>query len=212
MTTPTLAQYNCFHSMLCMPSAAKACCDSFDGEIVFIPAGTAAADSDVTAKLYLITYYLLCALSGTTLCTQRGLTDFVDFRLVEGKDQAVLMKGQLSPLISSARNSNISVSLEALQYVAMQANVDAISQFRIVRRFEYDFRIPGIDVIMIHLQSGENGPLHLIEVYEFRRPWVRKLASAIIAVFDFVWPGIAFMLKLVGLGGGKQIQRESKKA
>ena len=63
MTTPTLAQYNCFHSMLCMPSAAKACCDSFDGEIVFIPAGTAAADSDVTAKLYLITYYVLALCS-----------------------------------------------------------------------------------------------------------------------------------------------------
>ena len=153
--------------------------------------------------------YLLCAFSGTTLCTQRGLTDFVDFRLVEGKDQAVLVKGELSPLLSSTRNSNISVSLEALQYVAKQANV---GDMRIVRRFEYDFRIPGIDVIMIHLQSGENGPLHLVEVYEFRRPWVRKLASAIINVVDFVWPGIALMLKLVGLGGGKQIRRESKKA
>ena len=40
-----------------------------------------------------------------------------------GKDQAALVKGQLSPLLSSVRNSNISVSLEALQYVAKQANV-----------------------------------------------------------------------------------------
>ena len=209
---PTLAQYNCFHSMLCMPPAAKACCDSFDGEIVFMPAGATAPLSDVTSKLNIVTYYLLCALSGTTLCTQRGLTDFVDFALVEGKDQAVLVKGQLSPLLSSTRNNNIAVSPEALQYLAKQANVDDISQFRIVRRFEYDFRLPGFNIIMIHLQSEENGPLHLIEVYECRRPLVRQLASAIIALFEFVWPVIGFMLKLVGLGSGKQIAKGSKKA
>ena len=163
-----------------------------------MPANTPAALSDSADKLNIVTYYLLCALSGTTLSTQRGLTDIVDCREIEGKEQALLvMEGQLSPLLSSVRNDSIVVSLEALQYVAKQANVDDISQFRIVRRFEYDFRLPGFNVIMIHLQSEVDSALHLIEVYECRRPLVRRVSSAISALFNFIWPMIAFMFKPV---------------
>lgn len=174
-----------------------------------MPANTSASLSDSTNKLSIATYYLLCALSGTTLSTQRGLTDIVDCReVVGGKDQAVLTEdGQLSPLLKSMRQKNISVSLEALQYVAEQANVDGISQFRIVRRFEYDFRLPGFNVIMIHLQSETNGPLHLIEVYDCRRPLVRQIASVIVALFDFIWPFVDILLRVMGVGR-KQISKK----
>lgn len=201
---PTLAQYNCFHSMLCVPPTAKACCESFDGQIVFMPANTTASQSDSTDKLSIATYYLLCALSGTTLSTQRGLTDIVDCREVEGKEQTVVMKdGQLSPLLTSMRQNNIYVSLEALQYVAKKDNVDDISQFRIVRRFEYDFRLLGLNVIMIHLQSKTNGPLHLVEVYDFRRPLVRQFCSVVVALFEFIWPFLDTMLRIGGMGKKK---------
>ena len=187
--------------MLCMPPTAKACCESFDGQIVFMPADTPASLSDSTDKLSVVTYYLLCALSGTTLSTQRGLTDIVDCRDVAGKEQAVLTKdGQLSPLLTSTRNAAISVSLESLQYVAKQANVDDISQFRIVRRFEYDFRLPGLNVIMIHIQSEVNGELHLVEVYDFRRPLVRQFFSVMVSLFEFIWPFLDTMLRMMGMG------------
>ena len=173
-----------------------------------MPANTPASLSDSTDKLSIVTYYILCALSCTTLSTQRGLTDIVDCREIEGKDQAVLMKdGQLSPLLTSMRNDSISVSLEALQYVATQANVADISQFRIVRRFEYDFRLPGFNVIMIHLQNETNGPLHLIEVYDCRRPLVRNIASIIVALFDLIWPFVDTMLRIIGMGR-KKISKE----
>ena len=195
--------------MLCMPPTAKACCESFDGQIVFMPADTPASLSDSTDKLSVVTYYLLCALSGTTLSTQRGLTDIVDCRDVAGKEQAVLTKdGQLSPLLTSTRNAAISVSLESLQYVAKQANVDDISQFRIVRRFEYDFRLLGLNVIMIHIQSEVDDRLHLVEVYDFRSPVVRKIASFIIALFElFIWQFVDIVLRMMGMGG-KQISKK----
>ena len=173
-----------------------------------MPANTPASLSDSTDKLSIATYYILCALSCTTLSTQRGLTDIVDCREIEGKDQAVLMQdGQLSPLLTSMRQNTIFVPLEALQYVAKQANVDDISQFRIVRRFEYDFRLPGLNVIMIHIQSEVNGELHLVEVYDFRRPLVRNIASIIVALFDFIWPFVDTMLRIMGMGR-KQISKK----
>ena len=173
-----------------------------------MPANTTASQSDSTDKLSIATYYLLCALSGTTLSTQRGLTDIVDCREVEGKEQTVVMKdGQLSPLLTSMRQNNIYVSLEALQYVAKRDNVDDISQFRIVRRFEYDFRLLGLNVIMIHIQSEVDDRLHLVEVYDFRSPVVRKIASCIIALFEFIWQLVDIVLRMMGMGG-KQISKK----
>ena len=108
--------------------------------------------------------------------------------------------GQLSPLLTSMRQNTIFVPLEALQYVAKQANVDDISQFRIVRRFEYDFRLPGLNVIMIHIQSEVNGELHLVEVYDFRRPLVRQFSSVMVSLFEFIWPILDTMLRMMGMG------------
>lgn len=183
-----------------------------------MPAGTAPALSDCTTALSLLTYYLLVVLSMTGLSTLLGMTDFVDRREIHETDQAVVVKGKgakgtkeedeitLSPLLQSARDPSVSVSADALQYVARRSNVGNLSDFRIIRRFEYDFRMAGgLNVIMIHVTTpaksiGEPQPLHLIEVYRFRNPILRCIARIMASSFGLIWPSIDMLLAALGLG------------
>lgn len=216
---PTLAQYHAYHSMVCSPSTARQCGDSFQtsgGTIIFMPAGTVPALSDSTTTLNVLTYYLLVVISFTGLSTLLGMTDFVDAREMDEKDQAVVIacgtenekdeEITLSPLMRSVRDpTNVTLSIDALRYVAKQSSVDELSELRIIRRFEYDFRLVGVNVIMIHLMSpakveGRPRPLHLIEVYQFRNPILRFISWVILGCFQLIWPSIESLLELAGLG------------
>ena len=174
-----------------------------------MPAGTVPALSDSTSSLNLLTYFLLVVISFTGLSTMLGMTDFVDIREIDEKDQAAVIAGgkveedgeiALSPLLRSERDPrNIAVSVDALKYVAKKSNIDELSEFRVVRRFEYDFRLVGVNVIMIHMMSpakveGGSKPLHLIEVYQFRNPFLRSISQIILVCFQCIWPSIESLL------------------
>lgn len=190
-----------------------------------MPAGSAPSLSDSTSTLSPLTYYLLVVVSFTGLSTLLGMTDSVDAREVGVKDgAAVIASGKegddditLAPLLRSIRfPTNIAVSIDALKYVAKHSNVDKLSEFRIVRRFEYDFRLIGINVIMIHMVSpareGGPRPLHLIEVYQVRNPVLRFISRVILTFFQIVWRSIESFLSVAGLGNTASCRGCQKKA
>jgi len=189
-----------------------------------MPARSAPDLSDSTNTLSPLTYYLLVVVSFTGLSTLLGLTESVDAREIGEKDQAaVIASGKegddainLSPLLRSIRDpANIAVSIDALKYVAKRSDVDKLSDFRIVRRFEYDFRLIGINVIMIHMaspaQEGGTRPLHLIEVYQVRNPVLRSISRVILTCFQSVWPSIESFLSVAGLGNAASCRGRQKK-
>mmetsp|Transcript_16514 Transcript_16514/g.24368 ORF Transcript_16514/g.24368 Transcript_16514/m.24368 type:complete len:244 (+) Transcript_16514:2883-3614(+) len=230
--TPTLSQYNAYHSMVCSPSTAVQCSDSFNGSVIFIPAGTTVTSStpDYCKLLNAITYYGLVLISLTGLSTLLGLTEFVEYKEISVSEQSVvmvvsdstkqndktneeLMQQPLSPHLrpknceqTTSNDNNIAVSMDALRYIAdKHSSSSDLSDLRIVRKFEYNFRLLGLNVIMCHLKSKNNKNdeeevelLHLVEVYQFRNPLVRSIVEKI----------LLFMLHIISPKDGKKKKKE----
>ena len=118
-------------------------------------------------NLSVIGYYLLVIFSLTGLSTVLGLTDTLE--CLEDLDSG-------EGLISGEINNDI---YEHLQFTTRRYNfcgkvsLTHDSKLRVVRRFRYDFRLPGIKVQMFHIlesyktdKSEEDERLHLVEFYE----------------------------------------------
>ena len=53
------------------------------------------------------------------------------------------------------------------------------------RRFEFNFRLAGLAVVMLHFRGETTGRLHLVEVYHSRWPapirWLFETAKALVS-------------------------------
>lgn len=139
---PTLANFQNFHGMLIRPTIAKKCIDVFrNGKILFMPSNREKGLQHFEVKgLDSLMYYGFVFYSFTGLSTLLGLTDFI-----ESKED---FQGLKCPEITE----------EITNYIG--------GKLKIVRRFEYNFRLPAIRVKMYHLTDENFEALHLVEIYE----------------------------------------------
>lgn len=172
-TQPSIADFTRFHGMHVAPSVARSCIAAFDdGCIVFAPSSYASADFALgeTSRfevrgLGLLKYYLLVLASLTGLCTILGQTEIIDAR--EGA-------------IEADGSHRLHPSPAILAYVEQRAG----APIRMVRRFEFVFRLVRLRVVMLHFASmgneekGIRPALHLVEVYEKPRAASLFLAPA----------------------------------
>jgi hypothetical protein len=165
---PSLAEFRTFHGMLPRPGVAKRCVAALQSTIVFAPVSYTDADfvedSPYEVKrLTVMTYWLLVLASLTGLSTLLGCTDVVDAREVDA-----LPPHALHP------------SEAMMAYVRRRT----VEEMRVCRRFEFDFRLGGLRVVMLHFR-GASGRLHLVEVYDSRLPapvrWLFETAKALVA-------------------------------
>ena len=170
---PSLSDYTRFHGMHIGPAAAQSCVQSFaDGVILFAPSSSTADDFPLDGRsryevsnLTTIKYYLLVLATLTGLCTIVGRTDIVDAR-DKSADLALQQSHSLHP------------SAAMLSYVTRRVGTAVTA----MRRFEYNFRLVGLSVVMCHYKTADDR-LHLIEVYESR---YRLLIPAVVAAFAAV--------------------------
>lgn len=142
----SIQDYTDFHGMFIRSSRAARCIDALNGVILFMPQtyrekGLAFYE---VKHLNLIKYYFLVIPSTTGLSTMLGFTKFI-----EAKEN--LLGGVESPEITP----------DILDYIHEQAQCE-VNDLKIVRRFHYKFKIPGIDVKMFHVDDGHK--LHLVEI------------------------------------------------
>ena len=202
--------------MLIGPSAAQQCIDSINGHVLFMPSTyrrTSEAfpsDSrlspwDCRRTLNLVTYYLLVLWSVTGLSTLLGVTRTVDARerTVLGGSEDIKQAGgehveAFGPEdLTGTSNQNLDVDPLVLRYLTKPLEGwprAPASSLRLVRRFEYNFRAAGWEVIMLHFVSlNEAGKiiedadgrqiLHLVEVYEAGlvfHAWVAAAAALLL--------------------------------
>ena len=145
-----------FHGMQCSPISANRCINAFNGTILFMPSNykeKGVANYRVT-NLNLLTYYALVLWSFTGLSTLLRMTDFIE----TNED---LTNGLTSPEITEDIMTFINQESEGEQLTKKQ-------KFKVIRRYAYNFRLPGVRVKMFHLQSSDttNNKLHLVEIYE----------------------------------------------
>eukprot|EP00457_Paulinella_chromatophora_P016533 gb/GEZN01017360.1/.p1 GENE.gb/GEZN01017360.1/~~gb/GEZN01017360.1/.p1 ORF type:complete len:178 (-),score=14.77 gb/GEZN01017360.1/:267-776(-) len=133
-----------FHGMLISPSPAFACIQALNGRILFLPSHykTYPLDSFEVSNLTAIKYYALVLLSLTGLSTLLGLTTFID----------------QTENVSGISCAEISGSIKS--YLAPDDPT-----LKVIRRFQYDFMLPGVKVKMFHLR-GKDKRIHLVEIYE----------------------------------------------
>ena len=105
-------------------------------------------------NLSLLGYYLLVLFSCTGLSTLLGLTETLD-----ASETSDAPTPEVDPLV--------------LSYLGRGKPI------HLVRRFCYNFRLPGIHVVMLHYAC--DGQLHLVEVFEWRRGWLFWLAVTFLA-------------------------------
>jgi len=144
---------------------------------------------DCSDTLNPFTYYLLVFFSLTGLSTLLGFTECVDSREMDCRVNSDATS------LCSIREPAVRVSASHLQYVAQKAGVEPTA-IRLRRRFEFDFQLVGLNVIMLHFscrkESDNNDKAvewedrtHLVEVVRVRHPvmWF---------IFHFLWDAIAF--------------------
>jgi len=184
LSSDPLNDYYRFHGMLCPFGAAHRCIQTFDGIVLFMPAtydprsfDSAATLPHEVKNLTTLTYYLLVLSSFTGLCSMLCLTETMDARA--GADLAPPHKSP-HPL---AIHPNVLSCLK-------QRN--RRSDIRLVRRFEFRFRLLGLWVCMHHYLTTDSttnpstsceGELNLVEVYTFDR---RVLAAWALAATGLV--------------------------
>lgn len=165
----SLTDYANFHGMLCAPSTAARCIESFaSGRILFMPSTytpktVPTFDCSAEGVLTSLSYYMLVLLSLTGLSTLLHLTEFTDareFSLEDAKDAQASMTSKHNPLLR--------VEPHVLEYCKQKSNANSMI---LKRRFEYKFKLVGLEVIMLHFLC-DNQKLHLVEVYHFKnRIW-----------------------------------------
>lgn len=169
MGEASLEDFSNFHSMVCNPNASQRCINAFES-VVFMPRfykKIGIAYFDFTRVLNLFTYYWLVWISFTGISTLLGLTKTIC--TTENMDKG------LSPTEVE------DITDEIVNYLKYASKKDC----KVVRKFEYYFKIPQIHVKMFHVLGNDN-KLHLVEI--FKGSWLRSiqllgtLAVAMIAV------------------------------
>ena len=163
----SMADFTRFHGMHCGIQTAQRCVSSFNGVIIFSPSSytmdsTSSFPMDSTSsfpnaedvspfevrrKLTVARYYLLVLCTLTGLSTLIGLTKTID------ASEGSAAQAVTHPLHPDA---------QMLKYLERRAGAPV----RLVRRFEFRFRLVGLHVVMLHYLSDSDGRLHLVEVYE----------------------------------------------
>ena len=163
---PTLAEFERFHAMLPAPGVARRCVAAFKDTIVFAPSSY--TDEDFPARvgdspyevkrLTTFGYWLLVLVSLTGLSTLLGFTDTLDATEVE-----VINAREVDDVLPP---HPLHPSEAVMQYVRRKSG-EAV---RPCRRFEYNFRLAGLSVVMLHFRGQTTGFLHLVEIYDSRLP------------------------------------------
>ena len=150
-STATMREFIQFHSMKVSPSSAMRCVQSIDGVVLFMPSnykvrGIAAYHVTI---LNTVTYYLLVLFSFTGFSTALNKTDFLE----TSED---LLNGLESPEVTE----------DIRAFVAEKSNTQ-VASLKVIRRFSFNFHIPGLRVKMFHLSDGRpDAKLHLVEIYQ----------------------------------------------
>ena len=178
---PTLAEFERFHAMLPRPGVARRCVAAFQNTIVFAPASytdaedfPAHGDSRYEVKrLTVFAYWLLVLASFTGLSTLLGRTDVLDAREVD-----VINEREVDDVLPP---HGLHPSEAMMAYVRRKAG----ERVRPCRRFEFNFRLAGLAVVMLHFRGETTGRLHLVEIYHSRWPapvrWLFETAKALVA-------------------------------
>ena len=193
MMGATATDYKNFHNMLISPWRAQRCIRDLNGVVIFMPtegtegffegsfifADSSSMHTDKTTGnlrrlaqyegqyLNLLTYYLLVLVSFTGLSSLLGLTELIDFQ--ENKD------GLKEP------EKEYDVDTQSIQrYLMLRTNAKSVKR---IRRYEFDFKLPGIQVVMIHYLSEEENLLHLVEVYN-----LSERMNFIVRILNFLTP------------------------
>lgn len=158
--TPSLQDYTHFHGMLCRPSTARRCLQSFDGRVLFMPVGyqPPLARFDYSRPVLVgnwsmnpfttFTYYVLVWISLTGLSTLLKRTKFL-----QAQETNEAIDGSSS--ITAEHCSDLRLDPSVLEYLGNSCTLR--------RRFEYDFKIPRLQVTMLHIE--QRGKLSLVEIY-----------------------------------------------
>jgi len=157
---PTLRDYTRFHGMHIGPVAARRCVGSFaDGVIVFAPSSQISDELPGVGRsrfevetLTLLNYYALVLATLTGVSTVLGLTEIVEAKDWEHDTGAGRSEHPLDP------------SPTICEYLARRAGSPATP----IRRFEFNFKLVALRVVMMHFRSADPERLHLVEFYEWR--------------------------------------------
>lgn len=183
--------------MLCKPSTAARCIQSFDGSVLFMP--KSAADS-VNARsldeyefsagrLNLFSYYFLVLVTWTGFLTLVGRTKSLIGR---EEDSLIPLPDRLrAEKAGKTRNIELSLSKDRLLTHIQSVRPDT-SELFIKRRFEYEFGNI-LSVVMLHLVCDQER-LHLFEIYHIHIPLCRYMAkclSRLVGAFN----GVLFPFK-----------------
>jgi len=157
----TFDNYRNFHGMLCHPTIAQRCVESFTGTILFLPHDyTSPADHDFTRPLLTVfTYYLLVLLSLTGWSTLLGGTTC---HCAEGDPDP----RSITTSLASRSDPSLVFRKDCWDYIYQQSNCKTL---KLSKRLEYEFLWGNLSVVMLHLVC-ENKKLHLVEVYRWKVP------------------------------------------
>ena len=148
--TASMGEFIYFHRMLISPSSAKRCVAAINGVILFMPSNykERGISAFQVTNLTTFLYYLLVLFSFTGLSTKLQMTEFLE----SAED---LQGGLNSPEVTD----------DIIAFIAEHSNTQG-ADLKIIRRFSYNFILPGLKVKMFHLSDGRpNGKLHLVEIY-----------------------------------------------
>ena len=177
---PTLAEFERFHAMLPRPGVARRCVAAFQNTIVFAPASYTDADFPAhgdsryeVKRLTVFAYWLLVLASLTGLSTMLGCTDVLDARDVD-----VVNEKEIDDVLPP---HGLHPSEAMMAYVRRKAG----ERVRPCRRFEFNFRLACLSVVMLHFRGETTGRLHLVEIYHSRWPapirWLFETAKALVS-------------------------------
>lgn len=150
----SLEDYTNFHGMLCHPATATRCIGSFTGSIFFAPSDDTRnlERYDCTGGiLSLCSYYLLVLMSFTGLSTLLRQTEFRTAREYSTSNE-------VTTEIVSEHDSMLVAEPHVLDYCKEQTKS---SSLHLKRRFEYNFGLVGLSVMMLHLECDKK-LLHLV--------------------------------------------------
>lgn len=190
--------------MLIDPMAALRCIKSINGHVLFMPSSYVRDETTFPAfgqspwevrSLNMVTYYLLVFWTFTGLSTLLSATEIIDAQeQVCGRDLAP--EGLKSDVVPTLEVDQIVVNY----LMRCPIGTDSVGNksrtmckgVRLVRRFEFNFRLSALQVVMLHFLSlGPDGHVmtdgegreivHLVEVYE-AGPALKFWQAALVAL------------------------------
>eukprot|EP00967_Tisochrysis_lutea_P079092 scaffold108045_cov40-Tisochrysis_lutea.AAC.1 len=180
----SLTDYRHFHGMLIGPAAAARCVRSFNGRVLFMPAHRAkdpkafdgapdrASCFDFSRGLTLFGYFALVVASFTGLSTLLQCTETMDAREVSPQDSERELP------ISEVESDELTLAKDYIRIYSRSRYPT-----RLIRRFQFNFRLSGIKVRMFHFLTQPEGTkgapqLHLVEFYQLQI-WHHMLRSVV---------------------------------